>query len=279
MQTYPNIEMFVIDDGSIDNSADIIQFYVPKFTKKGYVLEYHYQKHQGQSVAINNGLKLVRGNYLVWPDADDYYASKSAISSMVNALEKSNDKVSMVRVQYNVVDENNKIINRLGINDETRYKTDLFTDAVFGANDFWYPPGGYMAKMVKIDQLIPDRTIYTEKNAGQNFQLYLPILYKHQCLTIERYLYNIVAHDDSHSRDIKTNADRQKIYYRTIKKTLEKIPMDNNYRKYLMIKVESITSMNINSYNSKRSYRMYTKRAIKGLLPYGLVVLYKRKYH
>jgi glycosyltransferase involved in cell wall biosynthesis len=278
-QTYAKIEMFVIDDGSTDKSADIIKSYISKFTERGYKLEYVYQKNQGQSVAINNGLKLVRGDYLLWPDADDYYAGKTTISKMVKLLELSDDKTSMVRVQYNILDEKGRIVDRLGVNEKTRYKKDLFEDAVFGTNGFWYPPGGYMAKIDKIDELVPNREIYTEKNAGQNFQLYLPLLYKQKCLTIEKYLYNIVGHGDSHSRNMITNKNRQKVYYRTIKKTLKKVPMDSSYRKYIVKKVQAMIDSNIQSYTKKKQYRTYTKKAIKALIPYGLMVLYKRKYH
>jgi glycosyltransferase involved in cell wall biosynthesis len=278
MQTYPKVEMFVVDDGSTDGSSKIIKSYISRFHNKGYKLEYIYQKNQGQSVAINNGLKLVSGNYLVWPDADDYYADSSAISEMAKALEASDGQTSMVRVEYNVLDENGVVINKLGVNDESRHKTDLFEDAVFGSNGFWYPPGGYMAKISKIDELIPGRKIYTEKKAGQNFQLYLPLLYQQKCLTISKQLYSIVAHEDSHSRNMATNNDRQKMYYQTIKKTLDKIPLTVDYRKHLMKKVREIVKKNqIHKHN--RPYRTYIKRTIKGVTPHGLIVLYQRRRH
>ena len=275
-QTYPNIEMFVIDDGSTDNSAKTIKSYIPKFEKNGYKLEYIYQKNHGQSVAINNGLKLIRGDYIVWPDADDYYSDASAISEMVKALETSDDNTSMVRVQYNVLDENGGILDTLGVTDDTRYKTDLFEDAIFGTNGFWYPPGGYMAKVSKLDALVPGREIYTEKNAGQNFQLYLPLMYEHKCLTIEKNLYNIVAHEDSHSRNMSTNNDRQKVNYRVIKRTLNSISLPENYRKQIEKKVRAKT-LNVLTPKHDKNYRTWVKKSIKGALPHGVIILLRKK--
>lgn len=275
-QTYPHIEMIIIDDGSTDASASIIQSYVEKFKKKGYTLQYIYQKNQGQSVAINNGLKRIKGDYLVWPDADDYYASSGVVSEMVRRLEDSTENVSMVRVQYNVLDENGDVIQKIGLNDSTRYKTDLFEDAIFGTNGFWYPPGGYMAKVSKLDEMIKRREIYTEKGAGQNFQLYLPLLYKNQCITIEKYLYNIVAHDDSHSRNLATDNERQHIYFRTIKSTLSRLPLESDYKKYLMKRVSKMVPAR-NTGAPKYSLRTYTKRAVKAVTPYGVMMLYKRR--
>ena len=60
-QTYPYIQMIVVDDGSTDNSRQIIESYVPKFNDRGYSLEYVYQENQGQSAAIQNRAGLCKG--------------------------------------------------------------------------------------------------------------------------------------------------------------------------------------------------------------------------
>lgn len=73
--------MYAINDGSTDNTKQIIQAYIPFFEQKGYSLGYIYQAHAGQSGAINKGLKLIKGKYLLWPDSDDYYAAPNAISN------------------------------------------------------------------------------------------------------------------------------------------------------------------------------------------------------
>lgn len=275
-QTYSNIEMFVVDDGSIDKSADIIKSYIPKFKKRGYSLEYTYQPNQGQSVAINNALKMVKGDYLVWPDADDYYATPAAIGKMVKVLSNSGDDVSMVRVYYTTVDENGSKIGTFEGDDATRYKTNLFEDCLFEyGKNFWTVTGGYMAKMSKIDERIPGRTIYTDRHAGQNYQLALPLLYQYKCLTIREFLYNLVVHDDSHTRDLSTGNKRQLIYNRTIKRTLDTVPLEEDYKKYLLERVDAMTQDNMVA-APKRPYRTYLKRAIRGVIPHGVIVLYRR---
>ena len=85
-QTYPNIEHYVIDDGSTDNTADVIKSYIEKYEAKGYSLTYVFQNNSGQSVAINNGLKLIKGEYLLWPDSDDYYSCIDSISILIDAI-------------------------------------------------------------------------------------------------------------------------------------------------------------------------------------------------
>lgn len=219
-QTYPHIEMFVIDDGSTDNSAELIRSYIPRFEAKGYTLTYVYQENSGQSVAINNGLKLIAGDYLVWPDCDDWYAADDAIEQMVECLDLSGEDVSMVRCKSNLLDEITlERIGEFSVNSRTKGKTDLFTDCLFGLNGFWHVPGDYMAKVNTLDAAIPGRNIYTDKSAGQNWQLMLPLLYNHNCLTIDKFLYNVLVRNESHSR-MRSTLDHQLRKYDSYENTL-----------------------------------------------------------
>lgn len=280
IQTYKKIEMIIIDDGSTDDSAEIIKSYIPKFKKRGYSLSYIYQENQGQSVALNNGLRLITGDYLVWPDADDYYAAVSSITEMAQTLEGTDDSVSMVRVQYTVLDEAGNVVGHHGVNGENRYKDKLFESCLFEfGTTFWGAAGGYMVKTTHLDRLIPGRKIYAEKNTGQNWQLCLPLLYLHRCLTIEKDLYNIVAHADSHSRELATNNKRQKAYYRTIKNTLKTINLPKDYRKSLLRRVRAMTKLEKNQKIENRALRRraVAKRFIRGVVPHAAVVVMRKK--
>lgn len=264
-QTYPEIEMFVIDDGSTDNSANLIKTYIPKFELKGYSLTYIYQENSGQSVAINNGLKLIKGDYLVWPDCDDWYATNDAIQQMVEVLDNSAENVSMVRCQSNLIDEDTlKQVGKFGLNKKTKGKTNLFEDCLLAKNRYWYVPGDYMAKTKKIDETIPNREIYTEKNAGQNWQLMLPLLYKNECLTIEKNLYNVLVREDSHSRGLYSTLDQQLQRYDSYEKTLlatidniVKMPVTEKHKYEHTIK---------NNYNVLRFNLFMSNKKFKGAL-------------
>lgn len=66
-QTYENLEIILIDDGSTDNSGKIIDDYA----KKDHRIKVIHQKNRGQSAARNEGLKKATGNYISFIDADD----------------------------------------------------------------------------------------------------------------------------------------------------------------------------------------------------------------
>ena len=65
-QTYKNIEVIAVDDGSTDNTAKILNDYVSVFAEKRMSLKYIYEENAGLGAAINTGLKYVTGDYLCW---------------------------------------------------------------------------------------------------------------------------------------------------------------------------------------------------------------------
>lgn len=67
-QTYGNIEVVLIDDGSIDNSLELCNTYMKK---TNYECILYHQENQGPSAARNMGLELSTGSYVIFLDADD----------------------------------------------------------------------------------------------------------------------------------------------------------------------------------------------------------------
>ncbi|NRT13275.1 glycosyltransferase family A protein [Flavobacterium sp. 14A] len=252
-QTYSNIEMFIIDDGSTDDSARIIQRYISKFESKGYTLKYIYQENSGQSVAVNRGLKLFNGEYLTWPDSDDFYASTNAIKEMAEALQESCEEVSVVRCSANLLDEYTLgTVGFLGANVRDNEKVSLFDDAVFENRNFWFQPISYMVKSKFIFELITNRDIYTQKDAGQNWQILLPLFYNKQCLILKATLCNVLVRANSHSKGSYNTFEKISIrnyaHEQTLLNTLQRIeflsiPIKVDYlkrveQKYYRVKFE-----------------------------------------
>lgn len=105
-QDYPGnlIEIIVVDDGSTDNTKEVIERYKDR-------IKYIYQKNRGQAEAINSGLKYVNSKYLFFLDADDFFY-KNKISRVVEEFKKD-EKIGLVRHLLEDVDVSGKKINNI----------------------------------------------------------------------------------------------------------------------------------------------------------------------
>jgi len=79
-QTYRNIELIIVDDGSTDETFKIIDSYKDK--RIGIV---RHKKNKGISNALNTGFSKVSGDYLTWTSDDNYY-EEDAIEKMLSFL-------------------------------------------------------------------------------------------------------------------------------------------------------------------------------------------------
>lgn len=87
-QTYKNIEIILINDGSTDKSDEICN----KYKIKDKRIKYISKKNEGISKTRNTGLKHITGDYLCWCDSDDFY-NENYISILLNEMKKNNEMV------------------------------------------------------------------------------------------------------------------------------------------------------------------------------------------
>lgn len=83
-QTYLDWELLIIDDGSTDNTRDVVGEYV----KKDNRVKYFYKENGGQGSARNIGLKNVRGTYVAFLDSDDEWLSEK-LEKQVSVLDSN----------------------------------------------------------------------------------------------------------------------------------------------------------------------------------------------
>lgn len=87
-QTYKNIQIILVDDGSTDSSSDICDIYASKYSQITVI----HKENGGQSSARNVGMDIANGKYLYFLDSDDSIA-ENAIEQLVAVAEKENSDV------------------------------------------------------------------------------------------------------------------------------------------------------------------------------------------
>ncbi|MCR1808488.1 glycosyltransferase family 2 protein [Stenotrophomonas geniculata] len=84
-QTYKNIEIVIVDDGSKDQSPSIVKNLAEKYLGQ---VKYVHQKNQGVSVARNTGIENASGEYIAFLDSDDLW-HPTKIEKQVESMHKN----------------------------------------------------------------------------------------------------------------------------------------------------------------------------------------------
>lgn len=200
-QTYNKIEFILVNDGSTDDTEEIVKSYKIKFLEKGMIFKYIYQENKGLGGAIDTGLKHFTGDYLCWPDADDYLEPDS-VQERLTFLEEHTEYAivtsdAYVRDSENL--ENYKSListNKKNLNDKNQFEYLLDEDGIFCS-------GCHMVRSEAFLTVNPNRSIYTARR-GQNWQMLLPIYYKYNAYFLDKPLYNYIDYPISMSKNKKT---------------------------------------------------------------------------
>ena len=109
-QTYMNIEIIIVDDGSTDNTGDLCR----KYSENDSRIRYIYQKNMGLSAARNKGISEANGRYLMFIDGDDYIPV-DAVEKLYTELKRSDVDVVVGGMILKYPEFEKKIINKVGI--------------------------------------------------------------------------------------------------------------------------------------------------------------------
>ena len=182
-QTYKNLEVIIINDGSSDSSYEIAE----NFSKHDQRIKLINQENKGVSAARNRGLENSRGEYVLFVDADDYIEN-NMIELLVNDSEKHNAQITasglfkgesypdhrvkpLVKIAFNV--NETTILN----NEELRciFPKKLST-AVF------HSP---VAKLYRLDYLKQNNASFdTDLSFGEDYLFNLPLF-----RNLDRFVY------------------------------------------------------------------------------------------
>lgn len=232
LQTYQNVEFIFVNDGSTDKTEDIFMSYKTKLETKGWSVIYIHQENNGQASALNQGLKIFTGDYLIFPDSDDILYPNH-ISQKVEFMEQ-HPELGFAFCKLDAVDETdiNQIKYQMFRKQTTNDNLDL--DLINRNNILWTPIGNIFRRSDFL-KAHPSKRIY-EGTGGQNFQMLFPMACHSKYGYIDSSLGKYVIRKESHSRLKKSKEDRDYELIDIWLNTIKNLTNINNQTKLLYIK-------------------------------------------
>lgn len=215
-------EIIIIDDGSNDNSSEIIKNNYGNEEK----IKYYYQKNSGAPIARNLGISKATGDYVIFFDSDDILIDKT-IEKYCNIL-NSNDDIDLIIGNYNKIDEKDNILSK-----ELLFKKDeiIIDKNIFEYSNIDPKPGNkiYSLKIIKKNKIVFD-----DVKIGQDLNFFLKyILFSNKIYLLNEYVFNYRIVDTSISRTYSMKILNIKDTFDCVKKYYEKENCINLYFKYI----------------------------------------------
>lgn len=193
-QTYDNIELISIDDGSTDGSADLLDRYAAMHGDRMVVV---HQRNSGVSVTRNRAMGLASGEYLMFLDNDDYL-DPDCVQTFVDALE--GEEIDVVFGGYRRPDDSGRI--RL--------------EVVLRPEDEWAPyyVVAAWAKLIRTEFARESRLAFLETNIGEDAFFSLPAVTSAQSTRVISYCgYNWRFNEGSVSNTSQRSSEGLQFQY------------------------------------------------------------------
>jgi glycosyltransferase involved in cell wall biosynthesis len=121
-QTYHDYEIIIVDDGSIDNTKDVVDEYLKKYPEK---IKYFYQQNKRPAAARNLGIKNANGELSAFLDADDVWHPRF-LEKTIKLYESNDLDWIIIDNDFVLFDEDGNVIERRRRHNLVRDKDELY---------------------------------------------------------------------------------------------------------------------------------------------------------
>ena len=194
-QTEKDFEVIVINDGTKDNSMDIV---------KKYDVVIINQKNLGLSEARNNGVKKAKGEYLIFLDSDDYW-DKDLLKNISKSLDNKPDLVRFqVQEVFEESDKKNKYEEKVFFSKSGETAFNIISSYHFVENAWCYA--------IKREYYLKERFEFKKGMMHEDFGLMPLIILKASCVNSISYVgYNYFQRNGSIMSDLNYDKTKKKV--------------------------------------------------------------------
>lgn len=220
-QTYQNIELLIINDGSTDNSENIIKQH------NDLRIRYFVQENKGVSAARNLGLRYMKGQYFCFLDADDILTNHSLRARL--KIFEENSHIFFVDGRVEKREENFEALKEVYL---PTYKGDPFPELIRLSNSCFFGPS-WMIKRDKKKQY----QFRTDVTHAEDLLFYISIADKGMySFTEETILLYRIRHNSAMT-DLKGLENGYREVYRTVSSLSNIEKSDLGYLKMRIVRI------------------------------------------
>ena len=194
-QSYDNLEIIIINDGSTDNSGLICKYYLAKDNRITYIE----QTNLGLSVTRNKGIEISSGNYIAFIDSDDFI-EYDMYETLYNNLFLHSADISICNTRY-VSAKGDPILNKYGKEPFRNYPINTNNDILLNDYDkmLYFVKSNNNFAWNKLYKKSLFNKIYFPKGKYYEdiFTIYKVIEKAERIYILSEYKYNYVQRPDS----------------------------------------------------------------------------------
>lgn len=215
-----DIEWIIMDDGSTDNTKELIQNYIKEGTIE---IKYFYQENQGKMKAINNLVPKASGDLIIECDSDDYFTSNAF--EIINKEYLKNTDKDIYALCFLKIDQNEKNMGQTFKNEKTTMFDLYFKEEENGEKALVFYTNirkKYKHKLEKGERFVTEARMYHE----------MDLKYKMLCINepIMVCEYQSEGYSKNISKEFKENPFG---YYEYFKEILERDMKGAKFKKKL----------------------------------------------
>lgn len=181
-QSFRNYEIIMINDGSTDNSMDILKSY--SINKNNVIL--YDQKNSGVSAARNKGIELANGEFVTFLDSDDIYAPTFLEKMLAKQNEKNADLIYCG-------------FNRIGMSGKLSKISNIFEEGnilnfYLQRNGYFHFSGMLIRRKILLDHMI---NFEVGRNISEDLLFTVKLLSNVDCYCVKENLFHYVERSES----------------------------------------------------------------------------------
>ncbi|WP_172297269.1 glycosyltransferase family A protein [Pseudoruegeria sp. HB172150] len=205
-QTYKHLEIILVNDGANEATTTLLRDAVPRLESESYIVKLIEQANKGLGGAVDTGLKHFSGEFLMWPDPDDWLLPNSVERRV--ALLRKNPEAGLLRTNAQLFIELSQKFEGyfMPCDSEPHWQDGFFEDLFFMRN--YHAPVCHTLRSRDFLTANARREIFHTSVSSQNFQMLAPVVEKFPVLQVPEVLAVYRVRADSRSRAPSKSPDK-----------------------------------------------------------------------